>query len=130
MKGIIYREKYGVRYINTTPHPIRFRDSEGDWELPPSGILINARPVEEQVPSPHPQFAGLIFVQTRFVGDPESEKALTRLEREYGPCLIIGSIIAAQAYPGRVAAMTPVPGYERVPVQEKRMHPLKFTIFA
>ena len=43
--------------------------------------------------------------------------------------LIIGSIVAAQAYPGQVVAMTPAPGYERVPVDQKRMNPDKFTIF-
>jgi len=42
--------------------------------------------------------------------------------------LLIGSIIAAQSYPG-VLAMVPAPGYERVPPAEKRMRPDKFTIF-
>jgi len=41
----------------------------------------------------------------------------------------VGSIIAAQAYPGQVVAMTPTPGYERVPPAEKRMNPDKFNIF-
>lgn len=45
------------------------------------------------------------------------------------PLRIVGSIIAAQAYPGEVVAMTPAPGYERVAPAEKRMNPHKFTIF-
>lgn len=43
--------------------------------------------------------------------------------------IIIGSIIAAQAYPGKVCAMIPAPGHERVPPAEKRMRTDKFTIF-
>lgn len=42
---------------------------------------------------------------------------------------VVGSIIAAQAYPGRVVAMTPVPGFERVSPAEKRMRCDKFTTF-
>ncbi|GAH77449.1 unnamed protein product, partial [marine sediment metagenome] len=43
--------------------------------------------------------------------------------------IIIGSIISAQAYPGEVFAMTPAPGFERVPPDQKRMNPFKFTMF-
>lgn len=41
----------------------------------------------------------------------------------------VGSIIAAQAYPGQVVAMTPAPGFERVPPAEKLMSCEKFTTF-
>ena len=43
--------------------------------------------------------------------------------------MVVGSIIAAQAYPGLVVAMVPAPGYERRPPAEKRMRPDKFTIY-
>ena len=62
-------------------------------------------------------------------GGPASEEALTKIERENPGAVIVGSIIAAQAFPGRVLAMIPVPGFERVPPAEKRMRDDKFTTF-
>lgn len=69
------------------------------------------------------------FVRTRFVADEESTRALDEIEKAYPGAFIIGSIIAAQAFPGRVLAMIPVPGFERVPPAEKRMRADKFTVF-
>ena len=119
-----------MKIINVTPHPIRFQNRAGEvhyvYEVPPCGILINARPVEEAAGT-HP--SGAELVRTRFVADPASEEALTKLERENPGAVIVGSIVAAQAFPGRVLAMIPVPGFERVPPAEKRMRDDKFTTF-
>jgi hypothetical protein len=116
--------------INVTPHPIVFKDAMwGEWTVAPSGIVINARP-EEQLAQ---ELANdIILVTTRFIPTAEGEEALTLIEKANAGhgVLIIGSIIAAQAYPGRVLAMTPVPGFERVPPAEKRMNPRKFTTYA
>jgi len=113
--------------INTTPHPVRFQNSDGDvFEVKPCGTLINARPVEEPAGT---HTSGAELVRTRFVADPASEEALSRLEAENPGAVIIGSIIAAQAFPGRVLAMVPAPGFERVPPAEKRMRDDKFTTF-
>ena len=54
---------------------------------------------------------------------------LDEIEKAYPGAFIIGSIIAAQAFPGRVLAMVPAPGFERVPPAEKRMRADKFSIF-
>lgn len=43
--------------------------------------------------------------------------------------IVVGSIIAAQAYPGDVCAMIPAEGFERVPPEQKKMRPDKFTIY-
>ena len=116
-----------MKVINTTPHLIRFQNTDGEvYEVEPCGVLINARPVEEFA-GIHP--SGAELVRTRFVADPASEEALTKLERENPGAVIIGSIIAAQAFPGRVLAMVPAPGFERVPPAEKRMRDDKFTTF-
>lgn len=113
-------------YINTTPHSITLRDETGtDHVLPPSGVLINARPVEE----PAGERGGIEFVRTRFVADEDSANFLAELEKIYPGAFIIRSIITAQAFPGRVLAMVPAPGFERVPPAEKRMRADKFTIF-
>ena len=74
----------------------------------------------------HP--SGAELVRTRFVTDPDNDRELARLEAENPGSIIVGSIIAAQAYPGRALALVPVPGFERVPPAEKRMRDDKFTI--
>ncbi len=116
-----------MKIINTTPHVIRFQNAAGDvYEVEPSGVLINARPVEEPA-GVHP--SGAELVRTKFVPDPASEEALAELERKNPGAVIIGSIIAAQAFPGRVLAMVPAEGFERVPPDQKRMRDDKFTVF-
>lgn len=116
----------GRVYVNTTPHPITLQDGEGNVHVvPPSGVLINARAVEE----PAGGRDGVKFVRTRFAADGESARVLDAIERAYPGAFIIGSIIAAQAFPGRVLAMVPVPGYERVALEQKRMRADKFTVF-
>ena len=138
-----------MKIINVTPHPVTFQSWNGRvYEVEPCGVLINARPVETTVrylptcghgggtddcPLEHGQCSSCIeaaeLVRTRFEADPASEEALTKLERENPGAVIVGSIVAAQAFPGRVLAMIPVPGFERVPPAEKRMRDDKFTTF-
>jgi len=100
------------------------------WEKPievsPSGVVINARPVEQPI-GLHP--CGAELVQTKFVATEEEERKLDILEQKYPNAIIVGSIIAAQAFPGRVFALVPAPGFERVAPAEKRMLPNKFTSF-
>ena len=122
----------GLRVFNATPHPITFHTHGGTFTVQPDTV-INATPVEVVVSAnEHRHFAadarGVKFVRTEFVGTDEG-RAIIAAAQEEGADVIVGSIIAAQAYPGQVVAMTPAPGYERVPPAEKRMNPDKFTIF-
>ncbi|MBO8161700.1 MAG: hypothetical protein H0Z24_08695 [Thermosipho sp. (in: Bacteria)] len=121
IKNSIFSFKNGVRVINCTPHSIRFQDGDELIEVPSSGLVINAKPVEEKVSE--------ILVTTRFVGDEDGRKIIKAIREVDPEVLIVGSIIAAQAYPGDVVAMTPVPGFERVPPSEKRMRTDKFTVY-
>ncbi|MGB9879605.1 MAG: hypothetical protein ACPLRM_02470 [Anaerolineae bacterium] len=116
----------GVAYVNVTPHPITLQKGEQVFTVEPSGVLINARPEEchaRTLPG------GIQLVRTAFVPDPASAAALDAIEKEVPGAVVIGSIIAAQAFPGRVFAMVPVPGFERVPPEQKRMRADKFTTF-
>jgi len=54
---------------------------------------------------------------------------LDQLDELYPNAIIIGSIVATQGYPGRVYGLTPYPGLERVPVEQKKMQAEKFTVF-
>ena len=121
----------GVTVFNATPHPIRFWSE--DWaepvEVQPDEV-INAT-VEEQVIS---EADGITFVSTVFQDNREGWHLVGKAEVQ-GATVIVGSIIAAQAYPlsqnngHGVVALVPCAGYERVPPTEKRMRPDKFTVF-
>lgn len=116
----------GVQIINVTPHPITFDMDGKAVNVPVSGVIINAKALERNVSKQH----NYELVTTVFVEDPQSEMDLSALEYHYPSALIVGSIIAAQAYPGaRVVAMVPAVGYERVAPAEKRMRTDKFTVY-
>lgn len=118
----------GVVYVNTTPHVINLLnpDTGNEVEIPPSGVIINAK-VVETVAGETPQ--GVKLVRTKFCSDEKSEEILAQIEQEFPGAVIIGSLIAAQAFPGRIYVLTPAPGFERVPPDQKRMNSRKFTIF-
>lgn len=122
----------GLKIANLTPHELTFWDEGWDAPViaPPSGKVVNATPSETLagemcdgscgIPrngalSPcgcgQPGVAKL--VNTSF-STQDSAAAILDYCDSVG-ALPVGSIIAAQAYPGRVVAMTPSPGYERVP---------------
>lgn len=124
LKEKIYKFKNGVRVVNVTPHSIRFQDGDELVEVEPSGVVINARIEEEVVKEGVP-----MLVTSTFKPDKASEEALSKIEKEHPGVLVVGSVIAAQAFPGRVVGMVPVEGFERVPPEEKRMRSDKFTIF-
>ncbi len=113
--------------VNVTPHPIRLQSSDGEvYQVAPCGVIISAQ-ATEQPAGTHP--SGAELVSTRFMATPEAEAELSRLEKENPGAIILGSIIAAQAFSGRILAMVPVPGFERVPPAEKRMRDDKFNVF-
>lgn len=119
--------KFGndVTVVNCTPHPIRFKDITGEIVAINNDpeYLINARVEEETV-----EEDGVIFSRPTFVPTPEGAAIIDRIRQEFlDGCVIIGSIIAAQAYPGQVCGMTPIPGHERVAPAEKLMRVDKFT---
>ena len=114
----------GVEVVNTTPHPISFGVGEEVISVPTS-VLVNAKATETLARTKD----GLEFVKTVFAGTPQGEEVIEKIFQEYPDAVIVGSIIAAQSYPGKVFGMTPLPGYERVAPAEKRMNPHKFTTF-
>jgi len=115
------------RIINVTPHPITFRKKDGtDFVVPPSGFLCGAKAVEKVVGGLKGEIE---IVETLFEVTREGLSEIDEIIEKFPGAIIIGSIISAQAYPGLVMGMTPSPGFERVPPNEKRMNPYKFTTF-
>lgn len=120
-----------LNIINTTPHPIVFLDAYGtEFTVEPCGVIINATIVEELAETD----GQVTLVRTVYQPDARALAALSSLEEEAQQrterTVIVGSVIAAQAYPGHVFGLVASPGYERVPVAEKRMNPYKFVTFA
>lgn len=117
----------GVKIVNTTPHDITFGVPGTDEAVSvPSSSLVNAKAVETLVETRN----GVDFVKTVFTKTPEGEEVIKAVKAEEPDAVIVGSIVAAQAFPGEVVGMTPMPGFERVAPAEKRMNPHKFTIFS
>jgi hypothetical protein len=110
--------------VNCTPHSIRFLDGETIREVQPSGYTLRAMPKETQVDLGD---GSVEFVRTVFEPSDEGTKELDEIERR--DLLPIGSIISAQAWPGRVVSLIPVEGYERKPPAEKLYRPDKFNTF-
>lgn len=127
--GVLFESvtEKGVLIVNTTPHPITMQSPDEELVIVPTSVLINARAEEYAVND--------LFVRTAFIGTNDGIETIQKIKEAYkttgeeAKLIIVGSIIAAQAYPGEVVGMTPVPGYERVAPAEKRMSCSKFTIF-
>ena len=117
-----------VAIINTTPHSVTIQNTDGTPITVPSSVVLNAKAEEKQVSD--------LFVKTVFVPMEEGKEIISEIKKAFesqigtGTPVIVGSMIAAQAYPEDVVAMTPVPNYERVKPAEKRMRCDKFTTFA
>lgn len=117
-----------VAIINATPHSVTIQDTDGTPITVPNSVILNAKAEEKQVSD--------LFVKTVFVPTEEGKAIISEIKNAFksqigtGTLVIVGSMIAAQAYPEDVVAMTPVPGYERVKPAEKRMRCDKFTTFA
>lgn len=122
-----------VVIINTTPHEITFSVSGTENETiilePSKGALLNAEVVEKDV--------GDDLVTTTFQPSEDGWRLIFCMEHV---CLndlvtkgknlrIVGSTIAAQAYPGRCVGLVPTPGFERVAPTEKRMRLDKFNVY-
>lgn len=116
----------GLTIFNATPHKITFwRD---DWVEP-----IEVEPDTKVDACPNEvvagERAGVTLVGTEFAGTDKGRETIRQAVAD-GADLVVGSIIAAQAYPGEVVAMTPAPGYERVgfvdPILEEVLSALEF----
>lgn len=116
-----------MKIINVTPHALNFRNAdETEFVVDPSGVVINATPTDEPAGT---HASGAELVRVKFTANDDAIAALDKLEADNPGAVIVGSMIAAQAFPGRVVGMVAAVGFERKPPAEKRMNPLKFTTF-
>ena len=109
----------GNRIFNTTPHEIRFMESDGTIVIVPKGKVsdsVKANSTETLVSTS----GKTMFVTPKFTPDDESLQVIEKAYND-GADIVVGSIIAAQAYPGKVFGMVPVEGYERATNDQKIM---------
>jgi len=113
----------GVTVFNGAPHQITFwKPGWKDVVNVESDGIISAEICEQAVYS---TLEGVTLVKTRYKPTPDGDKIVAEALDEAD--VIVGSIIAAQAYPGVVFGGVAAPGYERV--AEKRILPDKFVVF-
>ena len=89
--------------------------------IEPSGVSLKATPKEEL----HKVEDGVKYITIDFVPNEKSKRDIEKLDDG----IYVGGVITAQAFPERVVAMVPVPGYERVPLDEKLVRSDKFSMF-
>lgn len=109
----------GKNVFNGTPHEIRFMESDGTIVIVPKGKVsdsVKANSTETLVSTS----GKTMFVTPKFTPDDESLQVIEKAYND-GADIVVGSIIAAQAYPGKVFGMVPVEGYERATNDQKIM---------
>jgi hypothetical protein len=122
----------GLTIFNATPHVLTFW-AEG-WDAPIEAepdYMINATLKEQGATAPDSFRYTLYqvdFVQSTAVGNVDGQ-AVIEAAIKAGADLIVGSILAAQAYPGQIVAGVACQGFERVPPAEKRIRHDKFVVF-
>jgi len=124
-----------VRIVNGTPHAITFKGENGDFTVPssvPVGEKTGPAVLSAKQVSVSASDDGL-FVKTEFLPTPEGQDIIDAIRSQFAnedaKTVIVGSMVAAQAYPGQVVQMCPAQGFEHVPPAEKRMDPFKFSVF-
>ena len=115
----------GMRFFNGTPHPIRFQDRNGVEVVVEPDEVINARPVEMQVKGWTDEIE---FVRPEFEATDEGWNVIYQA-CEQGAQIILGSIIAAQAYPGEIVGIIQIEGQGRCAPAERIYRSDKFSMF-
>lgn len=115
----------GVEVFNATPHELVF--FHDFWVKPvvvESEAVINAQSRNEEVG----RGRGYVLVNMKFVEREEGRDLIERVKELYPNCLIIGSMIAAQAYAGDVVCTLPYHS-DRMAKSERYVKANRFTVF-
>jgi hypothetical protein len=92
-----------IKYVNTCDHPIDFKDPNTgtSFSVGRSNWVVNALPVIVVVGVKEK----ITHVNYRFLPNEEGLSALTEIESRWPDAVIVGSVLAAQAYPKRVMGL-------------------------
>ena len=114
--------------FNATPHPLNFWDSEtAKVTVARPDTVINTRPVE----SIEGCWNGIDFVNVTYNPEEKGLKLIDSIRLEYPDIIIVGSVLAAMAYPGEIVASIPIKGKDRLrsKTSSRRVCQDRFTIF-
>lgn len=98
----------GEVVVNANAHSITLVMPGGEpFFVPPSGAVIRAQSTEAVVDiTAH----GTELVRSTYSAAPDAEAVLAAIEAAHPGALVIGSVIAAEVFAGRVVSMLPVLG--------------------
>jgi len=111
----------GVLYLNLTNHPLTMRPDKGeDFTIPSSGLHAHAQKNTDRVLE---QYAtGVEYRELRFFPEEDEQvKILQDIKWEHPEIIMIGSSIAAQAYPRHIVAPIPVEDKLRNDYERKQL---------
>ena len=115
----------GVKVVNSSPHPFVFDDGT---TVPPCGMTLNALFIEREAPFRDGTLNEVTFVVTDKV---PTEEGVAFLDAVPFGVLVLGSLIAAEAYGFPVVQPVPTPetAGRGVPPADKRCRADRFTRF-
>jgi hypothetical protein len=112
--------------INATPHDLVMVDQDGtECTLPPSGYTLKAETSSVLLREQN----GIQFFATSFSQDANTVRDLITIRNQYPDAVIVGSIVAAQAYPEDVVALITTPETIRAEPSKKRYYAYRFTTY-
>ena len=114
--------------FNATPHPLNFWDPvTKEVTVAKPDIIINTRPVETVVE----RRQGAEFVTVAYQPEDSGADLIRFIKDEHPNTLIVGSVLAAMAYPGEVVASIPLKGGDRLrsKTASRRVCSDRFTTF-
>ena len=117
----------GVLICNVTPHPLPFWCGE-EYKVIEVGSdgVVNALPVITEVS----KGVGYTLTTVNYIPSPSSEVFLSLLRERYPDALIVGSIIAAQAYREKIFAPVPLKRERHMyKINRRLVHSDVFTVF-
>lgn len=107
--------------INVTPHTLNVQSKNGEkYTLPPSGIVISAKPVAKIIK----KTKGIELFDTQFMPNSQGLKDLAKLKKEFPNGFFIGSMLAANAYTEIYSVIT----VEGTPRTEYLVYDWKFNL--
>lgn len=93
----------GLLIYNMTPHPLHFQTDAGIVTAPSDG-RVDAVPITKEVEG-NKRYT---LNNVRFVADKQTLEELRKIKEAEPDALIVGSMIAAKAYPSLVVYSVPV----------------------
>jgi len=117
----------GTVIYNVTPHPLYFQDGDSDTvHEAETDVVVNASvKTRDEVERP-----GIKMVSVRYEETRSGREIINAIKEKDPEALIVGSVVAAQAYPGDV--ISPIPSKQGRGSIDRRKRPVRsdrFTIF-